>query len=390
VTGRVRGLVGRRPRLTAAVAVLVVALAVVAVVSAVRTGEKTVTAYFTETPGLHEGDQVRVMGVPVGVVGTITPLPDQVRVDMTYDGDRTLPADVQAVLMTPSILASRYVQLTPPTAGRGPGLPDGATIPRDRTAVPVEWDEVKSRLTSLAGQLGPGGGADPRGALNGLLDVGAANLAGRGATVRDTLRQVSRTVTTLSDGREDLVATVRNLQAVTATLRAGDAAVDRFGGHLAQASDLLAGNRADLARTLDTLDRVTPLVTRFVAEHRTALADRTAELARISGTLADNRQEIANVLQKAPTVAANGIRAYDQESGAFLGAVPQLNTGNPTQLFCSTIFGVAGDTDTTTPAGAAALQTCRQATAPLVDILRMNNLPLTLDPLPQQPAGGPR
>ena len=32
---------------------------------------------------------------------------------------------------------------------------DGAVIPVDRTAVPVEWDEVKEQLMRLATELGP-------------------------------------------------------------------------------------------------------------------------------------------------------------------------------------------------------------------------------------------
>ena len=34
-------------------------------------------------------------------------------------------------------------------------MPDGAVIPVDRTAVPVEWDEVKTQLMRLATDLGP-------------------------------------------------------------------------------------------------------------------------------------------------------------------------------------------------------------------------------------------
>ena len=36
-------------------------------------------------------------------------------------------------------------------------MADGATIPLERTAVPVEWDEVKTQLTRLADELGETG-----------------------------------------------------------------------------------------------------------------------------------------------------------------------------------------------------------------------------------------
>ena len=40
----------------------------------------------------------------------------------------------------------------------GPLMADGATIPLERTAVPSEWDEVKTQLTRLADELGPKAG----------------------------------------------------------------------------------------------------------------------------------------------------------------------------------------------------------------------------------------
>lgn len=372
--------------------VLVGLLAATAIVLT-RDGTKELTASFEQTPALYVGDDVRIMGLVVGRVEEITPLPDEVRVRLSYEADRRLPATVQAVLMTPSLVGQRYVQLTPPTAGTGPELADRATIPRGRTAVPVEWDELKSTLTGLTRDLGPGGSAqDARGALNRLIDVGHANLAGQGRTVRETIHELSRAVTTVADGRHDLVATVRNLQLLVATLRGSDGDVARFTDQLAQVSDVLATSRDDLRQTLATLDRVAPAVTRVVAENRTAITDRTAELERTSATLARNRQELANLLQRAPTVGANALHTYDPSSGAFTGAIPMLDTADPARLLCSTVFGVAGTRDTTSEGGRAALETCRGLAGPLTAVAGMNVLPVTVDPRPQQPvrAGAPR
>lgn len=57
-------------------------------------------------------------------------------------------------------------------------------------------------------------------------------------------------MTTVADGRGDLVATVRNLAAVTAALREADDEVGRFSGRLADVSSVLADNRENLAQTL--------------------------------------------------------------------------------------------------------------------------------------------
>ena len=58
-----------------------------------------------------------------------------------------VPADAKALVIAPNLVSARFVQLAPAYTG-GPVLADGAEIGLDRTAVPVEWDEVKEQLTA--------------------------------------------------------------------------------------------------------------------------------------------------------------------------------------------------------------------------------------------------
>ena len=61
----------------------------------------------------------------------------------------SVPADAKAVIISPSIVGDRFVQLTPVYKG-GRVLADGAT-PRhqDRTAVPLELDQIYPSLDDL-------------------------------------------------------------------------------------------------------------------------------------------------------------------------------------------------------------------------------------------------
>ena len=77
------------------------------------TGTKTVTAYFPRTVSVYEGSDVRVLGVPVGKVDKVEPEGTQVKVTMTYDEEIKIPADAQAVIVSPSVVGDRYIQLTP-------------------------------------------------------------------------------------------------------------------------------------------------------------------------------------------------------------------------------------------------------------------------------------
>ncbi|WP_172826611.1 MlaD family protein, partial [Mycobacterium sp. 1423905.2] len=134
---------GRKGIRTVTVVALVAALIGGAYVlfSAGDSGRK-ITAYFTSAVGIYPGDEVRILGVPVGTIDTIEPQPNDVKITMNVSTGVQIPRDAQAIMMSPNLVAARFIQLTPAYTG-GAVLPDGATIDLSRTAVPVEWDEVK-------------------------------------------------------------------------------------------------------------------------------------------------------------------------------------------------------------------------------------------------------
>ena len=116
---------------------------------------RTITAYFVSATGIYPGDEVRVAGVKVGTIASIEPVGAQAKMMIHVDRDVPIPADAKAVIVAQSLVAARYVQLAPAYETSGPTMADGAVIPVDRTAIPVEWDEVKAQLTRLATDLGP-------------------------------------------------------------------------------------------------------------------------------------------------------------------------------------------------------------------------------------------
>ena len=106
-------------------------------------------ALFTTAVGLYPGDEVRVVGVPVGKIDSIEPRATDVKITMSVqrrrEGARRCPGHHRA----PNLVSARFVQFTPAYTGGGrPAMADGAEIGLDRTGVPVEWDEVKEQLTA--------------------------------------------------------------------------------------------------------------------------------------------------------------------------------------------------------------------------------------------------
>ena len=99
------------------------------------------TVFFSRAVGVYSGSDVRLLGVRIGQVESVTPRGEQVEVTLTYDGSAPVAADTDVVVIAPSVVADRYVQFSKPARG-GPRLADGATISADRSATPVELDQL--------------------------------------------------------------------------------------------------------------------------------------------------------------------------------------------------------------------------------------------------------
>jgi phospholipid/cholesterol/gamma-HCH transport system substrate-binding protein len=363
----------RSPALAVAVLLALVACAVVV---PLVPGEKRITAYFTETPALYPGDSVRVLGVEVGKIESITPEPGQVKVVLHYDPSIRIPAEAKAAIVSPTLVSARFIQLAPVYRG-GAELPDDATIPRARTVTPVEWDSTVRELTELARQLGPGAG-EATGALGRALDVAHANLDGQGDQIHDTIRNASAAMTTLAAGGEDLFGTIRNLQSLVANLKENGDAVEAFSQQLAQVSSVLAENREQLAAVFTTLDRVAELIRNFVRDNRAQLGTAVDGLAKVAKQIADNRQALGDLLQRAPVGVSNFNNTYDPTGSFQAGGFALTNFSDPATFVCSLIFAAGGHNDSTN-------STCEAAITPFVEVLKTNNIPLTF-PVQTAPA----
>ena len=126
--------------------------------------------------------------------------------EMTKIVGELLRIPAKAVLVAPSIVSDRYVQLTPVWTG-GDTLPDGTHLSLGRTAAPVELDQIYANIDELNKALGPNG-ANKNGALSNLLNVGADNLNGNGAALGNMIAQLGAATRTLSGSQDNLFQTI--------------------------------------------------------------------------------------------------------------------------------------------------------------------------------------
>jgi len=292
--------------------VALVGLAVVGTVAAKASGggdTMHVTAEFTRTIGLYQGNDVRVLGVKIGQIDSITVHGDHVTVKMSYDGKYKLPIDVGAVLIPPSVVSDRYVQLSPAYQG-GETLPDHAVLGADRTVVPLEFDDIFKNLDQLNRALGPNG-ANANGALSRLIDSSAANLSGNGKALNGALKEFSAAISTLAGSRGNLFDTVRQLQQFTTMLAQNDGGIRALNTNLVKVGSELAGERKDLGAALANLSTALQLVSSFVGDNRTRLTSDIHKLTSVTNVLTKEKEAITEIVDMAPYALMNLSLAYD-------------------------------------------------------------------------------
>ena len=326
----------------------VIALLLVAAAFTMFRGEetKTLTAHFPRTVSVYVGSDVRVLGVPVGQVDSVTPSGTDVVVTMSYDADVKIPDGAKAAIVAPSIVGDRFIQLTPVYTG-GEVLADAAVLPEDRTAVPLELDQIYSSLDDLTIALGPTG-ANRDGALSDLLETTAENFGGQGARFHQTIPDFGRLSQSLDDNKDELFGSARKLEGFINTLATKDSTVRRFNQSLSDVSSLLAGERQELSSSLKNLATALGQVSSFVKENKEALGQNISGLDRVSKVLVKRRGELDQILDSAPLALNNLALTYNPEAGtldtnANIGELVNQIQSDPSTLLC----GILGQADKT-------------------------------------------
>lgn len=274
-------------RLLALLVVLAVAASGCSVLGIGRAGTYEVSAQFARTYNLFPDSPVRVLGVEVGKVKElhVSPGSDVVTADLVIHDHITLPADVGAVIIPSSLLGERYVQLFPPYEA-GPAAQAGMTIPRERTIVPAEFDEVLESLNTFVGTLDEGEVAR---LITNLADV----LEGNGETLGDTIDNAEQLIGVLRENDDDIITLASRLSDLNETLASRDQALGAIIEDWNTVARSLADDRGDIDAALRGLVRITESLGAILVEHRPELEADVASLTRVARTANRNLDGIS-------------------------------------------------------------------------------------------------
>jgi phospholipid/cholesterol/gamma-HCH transport system substrate-binding protein len=259
-----------------------------------RTGATTgYSAVFTDVSRLKPGQTVRVAGIRVGTVNSVSLQPDE-KVLVKFDADRNivLTDGTRAMVRYLNLVGDRYLELAD-----GPGstkrLPPGGEIPVDHTAPALDLDLLLGGLKPVVQGLNP---RDVNALTSALIEV----FQGEGPTIDSLLSKSSSFSNALADNNQTVQQLINNFNTVVGTL---DKEGSKFSGAIDRIERLvgeLSENRDPIGAAIDSLDRGTASLTELLTQARPPLAGTVDQLNRLAPLLDKDKGKVETAIQKAP------------------------------------------------------------------------------------------
>ncbi|MER6947708.1 MCE family protein [Nonomuraea sp. NPDC000554] len=264
------------------------------------------TAIFSKAPSLYEQARVKVMGLDAGYVERIRIEGDRVRVELSVDREVPLPADVKAVVAPQNTLGERNVVLYPPWKPGDQRIAPGATIPLERTDLPVEIDDALDAFTKLTEALDD----KKLGKVAGNL---ADSVRGRGRTINNALADTARLTDTLTKQDQQLIDLAKGLNKLATSLNRREGQVTGAIDSFAEASAILAEERRRLRGFISGMADFVRRGDVIIEAYSERLPQATSTLAELVLTVRANSASMAQAVKGAADFADVLIDSWDRE-----------------------------------------------------------------------------
>jgi phospholipid/cholesterol/gamma-HCH transport system substrate-binding protein len=255
--------------------------------------EKTYKAEFTTVSGLENGNFVRIAGVEVGKVKTISVTPDAIAVvEFSTDDTVVLTEGTRALIRYDNLIGGRYLELQE-GAGGVKRLDPGKTIPVDRTEPALDLDALIGGFRPLFRALDPG-------QVNALSGQLIQAFQGQGATISSFLAQTASFTSTLADRDELIGQVIVNLNSVLGSLGDQSKQLDSAVGSLSELVEGLQARKAEFAQGLTNISVYGATLADLLEEVRPPLPKVVHETDRTAGIVVADHDYVDNLLDTLP------------------------------------------------------------------------------------------
>ncbi len=271
-----------------------------------------VTAYFDSVAGLYNGNDVAVLGMPVGRVTEIKPEGARVKVRFTVDKSVPIPKDVTAAIVNTSIVTTRHVELSP-VYDQGERLRNGDTI--KETKAPVEIAELFDSVNTLMKAFG-GEGAG-RGPLADFLDLADGITAQNGQRFADAVTQMSQAGKLAADNGDALVQIIKMVNDLTSKLVTNYPKMRTFSSSVTDVAATLNRQSPGLVAAMGDLNAMLRNTTDFLANNSGTVGVSMSKLAALAENLGDYSRQLVETIDLGPLLFQNLSNSVSEEQGAW-------------------------------------------------------------------------
>ena len=254
---------------------------------------KTYNAVFSNVSGLRGGNFVRVAGVEVGKVKTITVNDDAtVTVQFSADDSVVLTQGSRVAVRYENLIGDRYMALEE-GAGSVQMLAPGQTIPLERTRPALDLDALIGGFRPLLRALNP----DQVNALTGQL---IQAFQGEGTTISSFLDQTAAVTNTLADRDQLIGDVINNLNTLLGSLGDQSKQLDKAVESVSDLVKGLADRRADITNGVTNLNSAAGSVADLLTVARAPLQNTVHQIDRVAGLAVADHDYLDNLLKTLP------------------------------------------------------------------------------------------
>jgi phospholipid/cholesterol/gamma-HCH transport system substrate-binding protein len=249
-------------------------------------------ALISDVTGVIAGNEVRIAGVKVGTVKGVALDGKTAKVTMRLEGGHKLTESNIVQVRYRNLVGERYLAIVEGT-GSATKLPDGATVPLERTRPALDLTVLFNGFRPLFTAL------DPK-TINEVAFEVIKALQGEGGTVDALLARTASLTNTLADKDAVIGRVVDNLTAVLTTVDRRGTDLDTLLVQLRRLASGFADDRKSLGQSIEGISQLTDATAGLIQGIRPSLRADVAELRTLAATLDKDKAVIDGVLQRLP------------------------------------------------------------------------------------------
>jgi virulence factor Mce-like protein len=262
-------------------------------------GGATYTVELANVGTLEPNSPVMTDDVVIGNVRRIRVAGRHAEVEISLRPGVDVPANATAAVGQTSLLGSMHLALATPVGEQPHGvLPAGATIPLDKSSTYPSTEQTLAALSAVVN----GGGL---GQLGEIIHSLNSVFAGRQTEIRNLLGRLDTFVGALNDQRDNIIATVTELNRFAATLASQRDVITRAIDEVPKALDVLLRERPRFIEALEKLRAFSDTATAVTGAVKTDLIENLRHLGPTLHALVEVGPEVSQAIAFATTFPLN-------------------------------------------------------------------------------------